>query len=310
MVCRRDGAELPMMRMQMRIQKNQIPGGAALQLVYSGAQSNTFDKTPYVMAGYENFDILIVGAAGGASGAAYGNTSSSIKMSGSGGGGGGSLRLQGKLNTLPILSPIVVGGPGSVGADSGIRSKAGNGGGGGYSAFGSYNAYGGGGGIGADWDLIDFGGGDTYVKIGIRGQGGVGGGNGLGVGAGGVGAVCSDASIYTGSSFGASAPGDGGSPATLGTYVAAGSFPIIGGGHGGGGGKGQLLGDTAFTQAPTNGAWGNTTQATGIGSNTVFNIGGTGGGADISLVLGGAYRGYGGGIVAPNSGGCVAISIS
>jgi hypothetical protein len=113
-----------MRKMQMRLQKNQLPLSNVLEFTVTGA---SFDRSLYSEAGYTDYEALVVGGAGGKSGNAYGNATQDIVMYGSGGGGGGSIRLKGKLADLPVRTSVIVGSAGVGGADSNVRTKAGDG---------------------------------------------------------------------------------------------------------------------------------------------------------------------------------------
>lgn len=306
-----------MMKMAMRIQKNQIPGYVATTLVYAPGQSNTFNKIPYIMAGYTTYDVFIVGASGGKSGIAYGRSDNFCNMRQSGGGGGGCLRLQGPLVNLPDSTSLTTG---AVGANGGNAAQfdltAGNGGVGGSSSFNGYVAYGGEGGRGGRWDYLPTGTpGAGYFQNNLPGRGGNGGGNSMSFGSAGSGAVMSVCAVPN---YGPATeyPGTGGTGATPGSYINAGSFPVIGGGCGGGGGKGAVVKDFGTTiwwggSDASSGSQiaGGIPAAEGAGSPTSASEGGIGGGANIGVIVGG-YFGYGGGSAAPYNGGSVAIVIS
>lgn len=102
----------------------------------------SFVKTQYVADGYNRYDVLCIGAAGG-QGGGQGWTSpgySNVFTSGGAGGGGGSQLVEGlDLTALSTSTAVVVGAAGSPGTfvDSPTAStSATNGADGGYSSFG------------------------------------------------------------------------------------------------------------------------------------------------------------------------------
>lgn len=220
-----------MMKMEMRLQKSQVSLPLTLEMGANGA----FDRSLYSEAGYTDYEAILIGACGGESGEAYGNSAQTIIQRKNAGGGGGSLRLKGKLASLPAVTPVTVGSGGTNGADSGTRSKAGDGGKGGDTTFDGHIAYGGGGGGGGNWSITQFG---SQIFLDVRGEGGFGGGNNANLGTGGSGAV-SGAKSGTADANGTAI--DGGDPPVNGTYVVGSpQFEVIGGGRGGGGGTGAV----------------------------------------------------------------------
>lgn len=260
-----------MMKMAMRPQKTQVQ---PTQFKWTAGEGGFFDKRPYLQVGFRNFDVMLVGAAGGRSGRA-GNSSRGFAYP-AGGGGGGSKRVQGLLTDLPTSCAIEVGLKGVnggnstvssvvVGRDSPIVVKAwaGDGDTGGSTIFGPYSAPGGQGGKGGE-----VAGSDEGVDRITASTGGKGGNN---------------------------------------PDLAAGAWDDVTKiGQGGNGGKGKVTGGadagngTAGAQgfgynAPTEGAQGNT--------------GGTGGGANIAPITGGAAEYYGTGS-ATTADGVVYLKIS
>ena len=227
-----------MMKMMMKPQKSQL----VLAPNYRYDVTGTFDKSKFVMFGYENFEVFIAGAAGGRSGTANGrvmsggggsNVTSHVKSSG--GGGGGFMRILGKkLSALTPISPVTVGVRGANGADSDNNVKASNGSVGGYSSFAGYIAYGGQGGVGGKYN-ITAGGNATCTT----GRGGAGGGNSLNlgdVGTGGITASAEGSYPDVDATASQTSPTDG----TVGFVI--GAEAIIGGcGGGGGGGRVRLF---------------------------------------------------------------------
>lgn len=110
-----------------------------------------FVKAPYIDAGYNTYDVICIGAAGGYGG----GWSDSGGSCGGAGGGGGSQRVQGLLADLSSSADIVVGVAGADGADSDMHSehRGASGSDGGYSSFDTTvaQASGGKGGSAAKW---------------------------------------------------------------------------------------------------------------------------------------------------------------
>jgi len=268
-----------------------------------------WDRRYSMMAGYTDYDVFIVGAAGGRSGDAWGEVSSDRAYA-SGAGGGGSLRLKGKLSALALdVSIIGVGAEGAAGATSASNeAPAGHGQAGGSSVFQNgviYEAHGGGGALGADFNIT------TSSDFTAAGEGGDGGGNSAGLGAGGVG----------GRATKSDPDGDvAGTAPSIGTWAVGGVAPVVGGGHGGGGGPGKVKvagrGLIAPPYAGSDGTSGAPTWCTGFGGAPGTNGGGDGGGAGIGDFLPGvpleAADIYGSGqSAAPNNpGGVVCIKVS
>lgn len=117
--------------------------GPGLVLIFSAA--TTWDPTPYIVDGYTNFDVIVIGGGGGFGGSYEGldfnNSNKELLSYGGAGGGGGFHRLQGLLEALPTDVDIVVGGGGFNGTDvsstSGIEYDIAttDGSDGGYSSF-------------------------------------------------------------------------------------------------------------------------------------------------------------------------------
>jgi hypothetical protein len=225
------------------ILKSSTPGGG------------TIDMRLYKQAGiFLNYQVLLIGGAGGrsAQALAYGGISGPYAGR-AGGGGGGTLLLQGVVTDLPDTVGYYVGGVGTQPANAGNNAKAPNGGNGGDSTFydETFYAEGGRGGVGGDGT-----GNSSNGSVGGA-VGGAGGGNSAGLGSGGVGG--NSGTFYWSTS--GSPDGSGQTLPTAGTYVGAGgpiSHPrptVIGGGHGGGGGRPDIPDYSPFS--PSAGANGN-----------------------------------------------------
>lgn len=165
-----------MMLCSMRPQKEQF----SLPTVLPYQASGTFNRSLYGMAGYTGFRAIIIGAAGGPSGKASGRTINDKDswLNKAGGGGGGSMIVEGALADLPKITTVLVGSPGSGGANGGNDVKAGDGSDGGDSAFGSgatpfglHTAFGGKGAIGGKIQIGTAGAINTWNKC----KGGAGG---------------------------------------------------------------------------------------------------------------------------------------
>lgn len=286
-----------MMKMPMRLQRNQV---ASLPLTMElTASGGSFDRSLYSLLGYLNYEAILIGGAGGRSGAAWGDAAHDYVMRSSGGGGGGSIRLKGKLADLPAKTSVTVGSGGASGADSGIRNKAGNGEDGGDTTFNGHIAYGGKGATGGNWQRNDTTG---IISTQIKGEGGDGGGNSKNLGTRGVGGKQTNANTNGDDNSGTN-PSDG-------TYLVSSPVPdVIGGGYGGGGGGGEVHIPTGVVGALRDGADGNKTVATAPGQASGGFLGGGGGGANAGVVIGGtAYYGTLG--TTASAKGVVAIKIS
>ena len=81
-------------------------------------QDATFDVADYIDQGYTHFDVICIGAGGGRGGGIDTNGSGTgIRNFGGEGGGGGFHRVRGLLSALPASVAVVVGSPGTNGAD-------------------------------------------------------------------------------------------------------------------------------------------------------------------------------------------------
>lgn len=277
------------MKMAMRLDKSQMQG----QTLKKFTDDGTFNRDLFVMAGFTTFEAFLVGAAGGGSGN-VGKAQVSMQYS-CGGGGGGTLHLLGKLTDIPSKTAIVVGKAGANGSNEGIPGPSDttpvDGKDGGTTSFDTHQAFGGKGANGGRW------GSDSYLVE--NSVGGDGGGNSAGLGAGGVGGKASSSS----SSNNSTAP-------TVGTFVAGGTYPVVGGGKGGGGGPGEAWFQFSKMASPKAGAagsdgsvWMNNGQPAGN------HAGGTGGGAYLEPLLGVVER-YGSDPVDGSSDGVVVVKIS
>jgi len=240
------------------------------------------------MFGYTDYEVFIVGAAGGRAGDAKGQISGDMMYS-CGGGGGGSLRLQGKLLALTNdVSQIAVGAAGVIGADSpSFEAPAGNGTDGGNSTFINnvvYEAHGGKGAIGGDYDFT------TSRDVVTVSEGGDGGGNSAGLGTGGTG----------GRALKTDPDGDvAGTAPEIGNLITGGVPPVVAGSFGGGGGPGKVKIGGSLKAPPYAGADGAAAAGAifvGPGGAASTNWGGFGGGANIGYYTGnfeGEYYGCG-----------------
>lgn len=209
----------------MRLDKSQVK---PVILYESSSPSTAFNRLVPIMAGYKNYEVIMVGAAGGYSGDCS-DGGSVLRTWRAGGGGGGLLKLAGTLASLADSTPIGVGVAGTDGADHLQEDvQAGSGTDGGASFFGAHQAYGGKGAIGGRYHVT------VTQNLNINEEGGDGGGNSAGLGAGGVGGICAEEDF--------SMPGDTRAAVlpTDGTYVVGGVAPVVGGGVGGGGGTGRV----------------------------------------------------------------------
>jgi hypothetical protein len=255
------------MKAMMRLDKSQVK---RIHIFESSSPTTVFKKTVHIMAGYKNYDVMIVGATGGRSG----DTNSDwtpFKTWSAGGGGGGCLKLRGSLTSLPESSPIVVGIGGTAGANGAQMVKAPDGTPGGQSSFNEHVAFGGQGGKGGRYKFT------TNSDKDINSEGGDGGGNSAGLGTGGVGGV--DGELTT------SGSGRWAVEPTHGTFVVGGVSPVVGGGIGGGGGTGRVkeLEPGGVPDAGSTGSSGSGFAVAGQPPGT--NDGGHGGGANIDTFI-------------------------
>lgn len=134
-----------MRKMSMVPQKNQF--NLPEFVTFNTVGTSTFNRTAYSMAGYQNIDIMVIGGAGGRAARARVGTAHTYPC---GGGGGSMMIYRGKLSSLPVSSPVVVGAPGTSGAEAtSYNVYAGNGGPGGESSVAGFlKAPGGLGGVG------------------------------------------------------------------------------------------------------------------------------------------------------------------
>lgn len=251
-----------MMLITMGLDKSQVPD----EQTYT--QNGTFNRDLAIMAGYTDFDVLVVGAGGGASGKANGRTTDNKAnaLYPSGGGGGGALRRMASLLSLPSSKmSVAVGKAGTDGANSGNGVKAGNGTTGGSSSFNSWVAYGGKGGVGG------------MLRVGLAGSI-----NEIQVQYGGDGGVTSVGGIPGEGQRGHSQQGGGtgSNPQAVGPIIAAGGLndgvwdaPQTGPGQGGGGGGGvgSFMHNGSWADRAYSGARGSTP-----GNSTVGNYGAPG----------------------------------
>jgi hypothetical protein len=254
--------------MMMRPQKSQINPNIKVL----GGASRSWNRVLPMLAGYTNFNVIMVGASGGYGGKSTYNTENTGW--GGGGGGGGMLRVQGPLKGLPQdtidISAGLVGGNGT---DAGKNTKGGTGATGGTSSFGSWSATGGRGGEGGDVEYAAQLGGSGIVA-----SGGDGGTNskdlGEPPGQGGIGETAHSAPNYT--------------LPTRGSVGSVNESPLyFYGGTGGGGGTGRIRTNNqvnAEAKPGKEGMW--AAGYTCPGGPITSSRGGTGGGSDISDVTG------------------------
>lgn len=100
-----------MMKMGMRLDKSQI---TPITWRWQTLGAGTWKKDLYVMAGYTDFDVMVVGGAGGPTGRVQ-TTDDYFFISS--GGGGAMYRKSGKLKDLPSVCNYFVGAAGTKGAD-------------------------------------------------------------------------------------------------------------------------------------------------------------------------------------------------
>jgi hypothetical protein len=268
-----------MMKAAMRMQTTQVNPKQKI------TASTTFDRALYCMAGYVNFQVLCVGAAGGKAGIAWGNDDSVV--GGSGGGGGGYILGSGKLADLDQVTSCTVGVAGSDGAVGVYNTSAGSGTDGGDTTFDTFVAYGG---HGASGGKVSSTGGRTGSS------GGDGGSNSGAYGSAGLGGFSGSYAM---------------SP--LPAHYVDGYDPTDGagtsnGGRGGGGGGGKFQDGTTLKHSASDGAYG--------AQGTVYEAppaaaaspyGGTGGGANLEPITG-VEEYYGGGVGSKN--GAIALLMS
>jgi hypothetical protein len=179
-------------------------------VVLSLTNGQPFLKQTYVDQGYDNFEVLCIGAAGGRGGSvgAWNFAASALVYSGGGGGGGGLHRVAGTLSSLASSVDVVVGTAGVDGNLGGAinTDTATNGTAGGYSSFGVTlcRASGGAGGDRANNNTV-----------GLGGSGGI--GNSITAGAGASGGVNGtfNGSIGSGGGGGTGAIGQWGADNTI-----------------------------------------------------------------------------------------------
>lgn len=272
-----------MMLMAMRLQKTQLTD--ALKWTSGVA---TFKRDPYLMAGYRNFDVMVVGGSGGRAGYAM-NPWNDPQLGpmkdywyGAGGGGGSSKRVLGSLSDLATSIDISVGAAGSNGANG--TNTSGDGGRGGNSTFGGVAiAYGGYGGYGAVMGTY------SWSKISVGGEG-----------------ANPDGSKGP---LGGFKSGTNRSPG-IGTWD---NVLMEGSGGGGGNGANTTYSSGSYTYPPqaggggANGADGYLAAGEAIQSTY---YGGGGGGANIKPHTGGSNEDYGSGYNHGRGGGVVSLKLS
>ena len=238
-----------------------------------------------MMFGYTDYDVIVVGAAGGRGGKLVGSGGGLTQTSyGSGGGGGASKRRQGKLIDLSPNVSVVVGAVGAKGPDvTGGGTIVSVGAAGGLSSFGSLSAEGG---LGGDSGRIV--GGSTFSYP-----------------IGGAGGSPTGSSRPVGGINGSQAPG-------IGTWD-----DVLQQGSGGGGNSGRLtqnIGNPEILAAGAGAAGsestGNPYRSSGEAVQSV-SYGGGGGGANIAPITGDVAEYYGSGWNNPATrNGVVVVKIS
>lgn len=264
------------MKMLMRPSKTQFPS----VLKFTAPGNFAFKRDLYIMAGYQTYDVMCVGGAGGRAGKSQ-NGNSNVAF-GCAGGGGGSIRGGGTLQSLADVVNGQVGAAGSDGADKGNNVVGGSGLGGGASFFNLFNAGGGNPGTGGKINTSN----GTHDQ----GVGGDGGSNNGPYGVKGLG--------------GGDTRGSSNSQATDGTWVTS-------GGCGGGGGPAQvkLDGVIRYNAYPGgDGSLGNV-DVEHAGEAPINQHGGKAGGASIKPITG-VSEFYGSFAVGANEQGVVAIKLS
>lgn len=133
-----------MMKMTMRLQKKQLGNTLIKKTV-----SSTFERGPYLAAGFTQVDVMLVGGGGGRAGNAGEVSGDSNFVIGAGGGGGGFKRQTLNLVDLARSEAVLIGGAGGIGSDAGPGGgNAGTGGQGGTTTLATISAPGGMGGVG------------------------------------------------------------------------------------------------------------------------------------------------------------------
>lgn len=269
----------------MRPQKSQIPD----RIKFGVTPGTLWDRSLAMHAGYTNFTVAVVGAAGGRGGNSTKNADNTIW--GAGGGGGGSFMLNGKLKDLSGPNTLViVGAAGAHGADKPVGTKGASGLAGGLSSFYEWTAFGGQGGTGGDLDYSSQLGGSGFVS-----DGGDGGDNSLGLGNVGQGAIGNNVSN---------------SPAVVSATGGTSEVQVQIGGGGGGGGAGRAVTNGQTNAGATKGAAGNQGFTLDhAGGASVGSKGGDGGGANVTLATGTAEY-YGSYAAGATPDGVVAILLS
>lgn len=255
----------------MRLQKAQVQSS---HKVVGGVK--VFDRLLPMHAGFSQYTITLVGAAGGYGGESRYNNGNRAK--GGGPGGGGFLVLTGSLDELSVdLTTMIAGVPGTNGVDRGNNQVGGNGTNGGLSSFNGDSAYGGQGGGGG---LIEFS--QNLGGVATIADGGTGGHNSLGLGIPGEGSDgrrTNQLPMHTDATEG----------------IASQSGGSIGGGGGGGeSGVARTDGETRFEAS--SGKTGNVNgffNTDAPGGTPPSGSGGCGGGVNIGTFTGGADEFYG-----------------
>lgn len=288
-----------MMKMAMRPDKSQY----GPTLIKYTATGQFVDRNRALMFGYRNYEMFLVGAAGGYSGQASGATyQGTFTTYAAAPGGGGCLHLAGKIIDLSTVENVTVGLAGANGSStSTVGVKAGDGVVGGNTSFKGHSAYGGLGGVGDRWNKGPSGHPDSYNS---KGYGGHGGGNSAGLGAGGV--RGSGGWYYHSADTGSTSTTVSVVP-TAGTFVVGGTAPVVGGGKGGGGGTGD---NTAVPgDVPRAGATGASSAHSAAGGPINVSVGGSGGGADL-FDFTGIVEYYGNNIAGKNRDGVAVLILS
>lgn len=263
-----------MIRCAMRMQKSQV---TTTSWKWTVGPSTTWDKALYVMAGFTDYEAMVVGAAGGRSGVwGPGSSGSGSSMYyGAGGGGGSSKRVAGKLSDLSLSTSVLVGAKGANGVNG--TTGATDGSRGGNSSFGA-------------------------TLIGYGGYGGKFGSDSRGPSIGG----------YGSNPDGSQGP-VGGWSSGVDRNPAAGVWnntTLEGSGAGGGGASWWQYGSRTYTaQAAQTGAVGSGYNAPGEGVQST-EYGGGGGGANVAPFTGGAAEYYGSGYMTANGNGVVLLRVS
>lgn len=254
----------------MSPQKSQLgpnPITDGVELAWWSAGTYQFNKALYVLQGFTEYKVAVMGGAGGRSGViSYSSGGVNLAAGAAGGGGGGFQLKSGKLSDLNPVTEVRVGIAGGAGASKTGYGTANNGTHGGNSWFGSV-AKASGGEAGRGGSLVSSG---YKVNNGVPGRGGLGGqtgafasGNGggysgnlaNGTGNGGRGGSPNRRRIYPGGSD--FEPGSRpGYPGSGGDFQAAGAgivSPFASGGGGGAFVPGTTWGGSWFNTARTGG---------------------------------------------------------